>query len=60
MNMKGELIGINTAILSQSGGSVGIGFAIPTDLVMGIKKSIDKYGKVVRGWLGCQRTGSHA
>jgi len=52
VNMKGELIGINTAILSRSGGSVGIGFAIPIDLVMGIKKSIDKYGKVVRGWLG--------
>jgi serine protease Do len=52
VNMKGELIGINTAILSQSGGSVGIGFAIPIDLVMSIKKSIDKYGKVVRGWIG--------
>ncbi|HVN70409.1 MAG TPA: DegQ family serine endoprotease [Desulfomonilia bacterium] len=52
VNMKGELIGINTAILSQSGGSVGIGFAIPIDIVMSIKKSIDKYGKVVRGWLG--------
>lgn len=52
VNMKGELIGINTAILSRSGGSVGIGFAIPIDVVMGIKKSIDKYGKVVRGWLG--------
>ena len=52
VNMRGELIGINTAILSQSGGSVGIGFAIPIDLVMSIKKSIDKYGKVVRGWLG--------
>jgi serine protease Do len=52
VNMKGELIGINTAILSKSGGSVGIGFAIPIDLVMSIKKSIDKYGKVVRGWLG--------
>jgi len=52
VNMKGELIGINTAIFSKTGGSVGIGFAIPTNLVMTIKKSIDKYGKVVRGWLG--------
>lgn len=52
VNMKGELVGINTAILSRTGGSVGIGFAIPVNLVMGIKKSIDKYGKVVRGWLG--------
>jgi serine protease Do len=52
VNMKGELIGINTAILSKTGGSVGIGFAIPSNVVMTIKKSIDKYGKVVRGWLG--------
>ena len=52
VNMKGELIGINTAILSRTGGSVGIGFAIPINLVMSIKKSIDVYGEVVRGWLG--------
>jgi serine protease Do len=52
VNMRGELIGINTAILSKSGGNVGIGFAIPANVVMTIKKSIDKYGKVVRGWLG--------
>ncbi|HWR69359.1 MAG TPA: DegQ family serine endoprotease [Desulfomonilia bacterium] len=52
VNMRGELIGINTAILSRTGGNVGIGFAIPVNLAMGIKRSIDKYGKVVRGWLG--------
>lgn len=52
VNMKGELIGINTAILSRTGGNVGIGFAIPVNLAMSIKKSIDKFGKVVRGWLG--------
>jgi len=52
VNMKGELIGINTAILSRTGGSVGIGFAIPVNLVMHIKKSIELYGEVVRGWLG--------
>jgi Do/DeqQ family serine protease len=52
VNVKGELIGINTAILSRSGGSVGIGFAIPVNLAMSIKKSIEKYGKVLRGWLG--------
>ncbi len=52
VNMKGELIGINTAILSRTGGNVGIGFAIPVNLAMGIKKSIDRYGKVVRGWFG--------
>ncbi|HOJ14480.1 MAG TPA: Do family serine endopeptidase, partial [Deltaproteobacteria bacterium] len=52
VNMKGELVGINTAILSRTGGSVGIGFAIPVNLAMSIKKSIEKYGKVLRGWLG--------
>lgn len=52
VNMRGELIGINTAILSRSGGSVGIGFAIPVNLAMNIKNSLLKYGKVVRGWLG--------
>ncbi|MGO9146233.1 MAG: DegQ family serine endoprotease [Desulfomonilia bacterium] len=52
VNMRGELIGINTAIISKTGGNVGIGFAIPIDLVMSTKKSLDKYGKVVRGWLG--------
>jgi len=52
VNTKGELIGLNTAILSQSGGSVGIGFAIPVNLVMGVVRSIEKTGKVVRGWMG--------
>ncbi len=52
VNMKGQLIGINTAILSKSGGSVGIGFAIPINLAMSVMKSIIRYGKVVRGWLG--------
>lgn len=52
VNMDGELIGINTAILSQSGGNIGIGFAIPVDLVMDVVQSLRKYGRVVRGWLG--------
>ena len=52
VNMNGELIGINTAILSRTGGSIGIGFAIPINLVMSIKKSIELHGEVVRGWLG--------
>ncbi len=52
INMKGELVGINTAILSRSGGNVGIGFAIPVDLAMSVKNSLVRYGKVVRGWLG--------
>jgi serine protease Do len=52
VNMKGELIGINTSILSQSGGNIGIGFAIPADFAVSIKNSIVRYGKVVRGWFG--------
>ena len=52
VNLRGELIGINTAIFSGSGGSVGIGFAIPVNLAMHIKDSFLRYGKVVRGWLG--------
>jgi len=52
VNARGELIGINTAILSSSGSNAGIGFAIPVNLVMNIVKSIEKTGKVVRGWLG--------
>ncbi len=52
VNTEGQLIGINTAILSKSGTNVGIGFAIPVNLAMNIVKSIEKTGKVVRGWLG--------
>jgi serine protease Do len=52
VNMEGQLIGINTAILSRSGGYQGIGFAIPTNMVSPIMDSLKKYGKVTRGWLG--------
>ncbi|MBN1959915.1 MAG: DegQ family serine endoprotease [Deltaproteobacteria bacterium] len=52
INMQGELIGINTAILSRSGGYQGIGFAIPSNMVKVIMESLIKHGKVVRGWLG--------
>jgi Do/DeqQ family serine protease len=52
INLRGELIGINTAILSKTGGSQGIGFAIPSDLVRPIMRSLIKHGKVTRGWLG--------
>ena len=52
VNMKGELIGINTAILSRTGGYQGIGFAIPSNMVRPIMNSLIKTGKVVRGWLG--------
>jgi serine protease Do len=52
VNMEGQLIGINTAILSRTGGYQGIGFAIPTNMVSPIMESLKKYGKVTRGWLG--------
>ena len=51
-NLKGEVIGINTAIFSPSGGSVGIGFAIPANLARPIIEQLQKYGKARRGWLG--------
>ena len=51
-NLKGEVIGINTAIFSPSGGSVGIGFAIPSDLAQPIIKQLIEYGRTRRGWLG--------
>jgi serine protease DegS len=54
VNANGELIGINTAIFSQSGGSLGIGFAIPIDLAEGIMQQLITTGHVVRGWLGIQ------
>ncbi|OOZ37421.1 Do family serine endopeptidase [Solemya velesiana gill symbiont] len=52
INARGELVGINTAIFSKTGGSQGIGFAIPVDLAKGIMNEILKQGRVVRGWLG--------
>ncbi|MBI3802204.1 MAG: DegQ family serine endoprotease [Nitrospirae bacterium] len=52
VNRRGELIGINTAIFSQTGGYMGIGFAVPSDMAHTIMDSLVKNGKVVRGWLG--------
>jgi len=52
VNVKGELVGINTAIFSTSGGYQGIGFAIPSNMVKSVMDSLIKKGKVVRGWLG--------
>ena len=52
INTKGELIGINTAILSRTGGSQGIGFAIPISMAKGVMEKILRDGRVVRGWLG--------
>jgi len=52
INARGEAIGINTAIFSQSGGSVGIGFAIPISLAKNVVTQLADSGKVTRGWLG--------
>ena len=52
VNMSGELMGINTAIFSRTGGSEGIGFAIPSSIAVDIVDSLQKTGKVVRGWMG--------
>ncbi|MCG8489785.1 MAG: trypsin-like peptidase domain-containing protein [Chromatiales bacterium] len=54
VNGHGELIGINTAIFSRTGGSHGIGFAIPFDLAQGIMQQLISTGHVVRGWIGIQ------
>ncbi len=52
MNLRGELIGINTAIIAPSGGNVGIGFAIPIDIASNIMQQLIKYGSVHRGLMG--------
>jgi serine protease DegS len=52
INARGELIGINNVIYSQSGGSHGIGFAIPANLAMNVLDQIVDRGRVVRGWIG--------
>lgn len=52
VNMEGKLIGINTAILSKSGGYQGVGFAIPSNMIESLMNSLIKNGKVSRGWLG--------
>ena len=54
INTQGDLIGINTAIFSRSGGSQGIGFAIPTSLAKGVMKQIIEHGHPLRGWLGVE------
>jgi Do/DeqQ family serine protease len=54
VNLRGELVGINSAILSRSGGNIGIGFAIPVNMVKGVMDQLIKYGQVKRGILGVQ------
>jgi serine protease Do len=51
-NLDGDVIGVNTAIFSPSGGSVGIGFAIPSNLASNIIRQLREFGEVRRGWLG--------
>lgn len=51
-NLDGEVIGINTAIFSPTGGSVGIGFAIPSNLAIPVVKQLKEFGRTRRGWLG--------
>jgi serine protease DegS len=52
VNARGELVGINTAVLAQDTGTEGIGFAIPVDLVRGVVEQIKLNGRVIRGWVG--------
>ena len=54
INMKGEAIGINSTILTPSSGSIGIGFAIPTNMAKKVVADLKTKGKVVRGWFGIQ------
>ena len=52
VNLKGELIGIPSAIFSQTGGNMGIGFAVPSTMARSVVSSLIKHGQVVRGWIG--------
>ena len=52
LNVNGDMIGINTAIFSQSGGFIGIGFAIPSKIAKQVMNDLLKYGRVIRGWIG--------
>ena len=51
-NLKGEMVGINSAIYSRSGGNIGIGFAIPANMAKNVINQLKEHGAVVRGWLG--------
>ena len=50
--MNGDVIGVNTAIISPTGGSIGIGFAVPSDTVANVVEQLKEHGEVRRGWLG--------
>jgi serine protease Do len=51
-NLDGDVIGVNTLIISPSGGSIGIGFAVPSKMVSGVVAQLRQYGELRRGWLG--------
>jgi serine protease Do len=51
-NLNGEVVGVNTAIISPSGGSIGIGFAVPSDSAVAVIDQLRQYGETRRGWLG--------
>src|SRR6266851_349332 len=51
-NLDGEVIGVNTLIISPSGGSIGIGFAVPSKTVAGVESQLQQFGELRRGWLG--------
>lgn len=51
-NMDGDVVGVNTAIISPTGGSIGIGFAVPADTVTTVVEQLKQFGQVKRGWLG--------
>jgi serine protease Do len=51
-NLDGEVVGVNTLIISPSGGSIGIGFAVPSKTVVGVVDSLRQFGELRRGWLG--------
>jgi len=51
-NMDGEVIGVNTAIISPTGGSIGIGFSVPSDIALVVLDQLERFGETRRGWLG--------
>ena len=51
-NIGGEVIGINTAIMSPTGGSIGIGFAVPSEIAVPVIEQLRRFGEVQRGWIG--------
>lgn len=57
INLRGELIGINTAIIGPSGGNVGIGFAVPTNMAMRVMDQLARFGEVKRGGIGIAAVG---